>query len=65
MDVINKKDNTNKKFVSEEHRLLHDIKLFIGSFVDDGNLSVIKVMNAMTGERSKQLDDIINRLEKY
>lgn len=65
MDVINKKENTNKQFASEEHRLLHDIKLFIGSFVDEGNLSVMKVMNALTGKRSKQLDDLINRLEKY
>lgn len=65
MDVINKKDNTNKQCVSEEQRLLHDIKTFIGSFISEGNLSVVKVMNALTGKKSKQLDDLLKRLEKY
>lgn len=65
MELMSKKAEQGKQFVSEEHRLLHDIKLFIGSFVEEGNLSVMKVMNALTGKRSKQLDDIINRLEKY
>ena len=57
MDVIPKKE-------SEERKLLHDIKVFVGSFVEKGEVSVMKVMTALNG-KSKELEDIMKRLENY
>lgn len=50
---------------SEERKLLHDIKVFVASFLDHGNISVMKVMKELSGSKSRQLEDLINRLEKY
>jgi len=57
MDVMQKKE-------SDERKLLHDIKVFVGSFIEKGEVSVTKVMFALNG-KSKELENIMKRLENY
>lgn len=57
MEIINKPK-------SPEEVLLHDIKVFVGSFIEHGEISVMKVMGRLS-KRQGELDDILKRLEKY
>ncbi|MBR3467910.1 MAG: hypothetical protein IKO89_06425 [Bacteroidales bacterium] len=57
MEIINKPK-------SPEEVLLHDIKVFVGSFIENGEISVMKVMGRLS-KRQGELDDILKRLEKY
>ena len=57
-------DLVSKKKPSEEAVLLHDIKVFVGSFIDRGEISIVKVMGSLS-KRQGELENLLKRLEKY